>query len=61
MLITRLIIVAAIATIAYFLYQRFVVAKANRVPACPKCEGLGYWEGVRSKETCDRCKGSGEL
>jgi len=29
--------------------------------ACPKCDGEGHWEGLRGRERCDRCKGSGVL
>jgi len=35
------------------------VFKRKPKNACPKCDGLGYWEGLRSKERCDLCRGTG--
>ncbi len=33
----------------------------NMRHACPSCHGRGWYEGVRMKETCRKCGGSGKL
>ena len=29
--------------------------------ACPECEGKGYWYGLRERELCKRCNGTGKM
>ena len=53
-------IVVIIAGGAYFLITK-VFLKTN-FKACGKCEGQGFWRGVRGeKERCDNCGGSGKV
>lgn len=38
-----------------------MVMKASSYRSCPKCGGKGYWEAVRQRERCDKCRGSGKV
>ena len=59
-MIRILFLVAAVLFGLYMAY-RFIslfIAKSN---ACPDCEGKGYWYGLREREKCKRCDGTGVL
>lgn len=58
-MIFRILIFAII--IGVILY--FIRAYGNQeYRKCGKCEGRGYWKGLRGeKEKCDICKGSGKV
>ncbi len=60
-----LVVVLGVGALAYKLYQalggRKIDIGLGKYKACPRCQGLGYWEGTRSREKCEWCKGSGKL
>lgn len=58
MIFIRIIIVVAIVLCLIALFRMW--APKNNSDRCKRCDGKGYWEGTRGKETCDVCKGSGE-
>ncbi|MCB0736397.1 MAG: hypothetical protein KDC92_02705 [Bacteroidetes bacterium] len=55
----RLIMLAAIAAIVYFLYQRYF--NTGGFKRCGRCDGKGYWHNAYQRVTCDYCNGSGKL
>ncbi len=58
-LLIRLLVVCAIFYGVYHVVQ-FGVKTIAQKNACPRCDGYGYWDGVRGKEKCDACGGSGK-
>ena len=38
----------------------FLLGKFRTVTECPGCEGKGWYMGVREKEICEICKGTGK-
>ena len=46
-----------------YLIYRLVNYYLNRPDpnACKKCQGRGAWDGVRGKEPCNECRGTGKL
>ena len=57
-LIQVLIAVILLAAIVYVVKRFFPRSEYKK---CPKCNGKGYWEAVRSREPCDLCAGSGKV
>ena len=54
--------IAVFALLGFALYQLFAYfLRSNKELSCPRCLGKGYWDGVRSKEKCNRCNGTGKL
>lgn len=58
-LVIRILFFLAVFAGAYFLLAR--IFNSGDAVKCSRCEGKGYWYGTRGRETCDWCKGSGEL
>lgn len=63
---TQLIIILALVGLAGFAIWKIWQGggfsfKRKPKNACPKCDGLGYWEGLRQREKCDLCNGTGIL
>lgn len=47
----------------YFVYKMFFwvpQALSSTVP-CSNCEGKGHWYGMRHREECKQCNGSGRI
>jgi len=62
--IAYFLIAAVIVGIIYGLLQFLKITGVNTSISekkCQKCKGLGYWEGLRSRERCDACKGTGRI
>ena len=59
-MVIRLVLLLALAMIVVLVIAR-VVKSASPYLKCGKCDGLGYWEGVRMRERCDACGGSGKI
>jgi DnaJ-class molecular chaperone len=55
----RLLFFAALIGLAYYLAK--LILKPSATMRCTRCEGKGFWYAARGKETCDWCKGSGQL
>lgn len=53
-----IVIVLVIALVYFFYNRRSNIAKKN---VCPKCEGKGHWYGLRHREECKMCDGTGYL
>lgn len=53
-------VVLVLVGISVFLGM-FWLQKRARKHKCPRCNGLGYWDGLRSRETCERCHGRGRI
>jgi DnaJ-class molecular chaperone len=53
-----LLIIGVLGLVGFAIYKiwKGYIKPAN---ACDKCNGEGYWEGLRSKEKCDQCLGTG--
>lgn len=49
--------------VVFFIYKMFtwLPQALSRTIACPRCEGKGHWYGVRHREECKVCEGSGRL
>ncbi len=48
--------------IALFLFVFFFIKNRSGFSTCKKCEGKGYWRGLRGEKTiCDICKGEGHI
>ncbi len=58
-IIIRLIIFALIGFALYQFFAYFL--RSDKELNCPRCLGKGSWDGVRSKEKCNRCNGTGKL
>jgi hypothetical protein len=59
----RLLFLIAAVVFALYVAYRFIslfTGGKNR-NICPDCEGKGYWYGLREREFCKRCDGTGEL
>ncbi len=55
-IIAFVVLVIVITVIVRMLSKPLIKSK----DACLKCGGLGYWEGVRNKEKCNDCNGTGK-
>ena len=60
-MIIRIIAFVILVAIIIILVRTLSKPLINAKNACPKCGGLGYWEGVRNKERCNECSGTGRL
>ncbi len=58
--ILRLLIVVAIVYFFYKMVTWLPQAMSNTI-LCPNCDGKGHWYGVRHREECKTCQGSGRL
>lgn len=58
--ILRYVIIAVVVFVVLYVLFRLLLPNHNP-NACPRCDGKGYWIGVRERERCDRCKGTGLL
>ncbi len=64
------IVQITIAVVTFILIYRVVAGKlpipklsnplSDKVE-CPRCEGKGWWQNTRNRETCEWCKGSGKV
>ena len=55
--VVMVLVVLLVIVLAIVLF----VKHASPYRRCGKCNGLGYWEGVRMRERCDQCGGSGRI
>ncbi len=62
-MIFLLIRLAVFFFLIYGVYHvvQFGVQAYLKYNACPRCDGHGYWEGLRGREKCEACKGSGKM
>ncbi len=47
----------------YFTYKFFLWAPQalSNTKACPNCDGKGHWYGLRHREDCKQCNGTGRI
>ena len=55
----RIILLIALAVGVVYLLQK--VLNRSDFIKCGRCNGKGFWLDARGKETCNKCKGTGEL
>ena len=56
------LLVAAVAIFAVLIAVLVIrMRAASPWTTCGKCRGEGSWDGVRMRETCDICDGSGRV
>jgi len=60
-MIFLLIRLAIFLFIVFAIYQllQYGLGIASTHRNCLRCEGMGYWEGLRGREKCKDCEGSG--
>lgn len=59
-----LILAALLAAMFYFVYNQTgfsLGGKKQRGNVCPRCDGKGHWYGMRHREECKLCDGTGYL
>ena len=56
----RLLYVLAIIFLGYFLVTKLPKMLSSTM-ACPRCDGKGHWYGVRHREECKDCNGTGQI
>lgn len=56
----RLLYVLAIIFLGYFLIARLPKLLSSNMD-CPRCQGKGHWYGVRHREECKDCNGTGQV
>lgn len=59
-LLLRIVIFIILIAAIYQVFSYFLQPKEKAL-RCPRCLGKGGWKGVRERETCNRCKGTGKL
>lgn len=59
-LILRTLVIIGLIAVVIFVLKTLVFPQTPE-NICSRCEGKGYWQGVRGREKCDWCKGSGQL
>ena len=47
----------------YLAYRAFfwLPEKLSNTRMCPNCDGKGHWYGLRHREECKVCKGTGRI
>ena len=53
--------IMVIILLLYAVYRGVKSANNKKRDICPRCKGEGYWTAGNYEETCNRCKGTGEL
>ncbi len=58
-----IILAALLAAMFYFVYNQtgFNLGSKKGGNVCPKCDGKGHWYGMRHREECKLCDGTGYL
>lgn len=54
-----LVIVAVLLCLALYGISKLIKWIVKNRIACPDCEGKGYWYGMRERELCKTCNGTG--
>ena len=60
MILIRLAVIALLLWGAWKL-TLYILSATSKTEPCPRCDGMGYWEGVREKVTCKECNGTGQI
>jgi len=55
------LLILIIAMIAGFYYRQNISDIFSDTRPCSNCDGKGHWYGVRHREECKVCQGSGRL
>ena len=58
-IVIRIVAIVIIVGGVWWFYKFVTYNLAKPKNACPRCDGKGYWEGVRNKEKCKQCNGTG--
>ncbi|MCR9289488.1 MAG: hypothetical protein NXI23_19110 [Bacteroidetes bacterium] len=61
MVIIFRIVIAALIIWGFWTLVKFVIKRVVQRDQCPRCEGKGYWLGMRERERCNECFGTGKL
>ncbi len=54
-------VVMMVILLLYAVYRGAKASNDKKRDICPRCKGEGYWKAKNYEETCNRCKGTGEL
>jgi len=46
---------------AAFQFINYFLESSRKTKVCLKCDGKGYWYGVRERNDCKDCNGTGRL
>jgi len=55
------LLILIILMISGFYYRESIMDFFSDTRPCPNCDGKGHWYGVRHREDCKACQGSGRL
>lgn len=58
--VLRLVILIGLIYLGYRLFFWLPEALSN-TKACLNCDGKGYWYGLRHREECKQCNGTGRI
>jgi len=56
----RLVYFLVIIFLGYFLIAKLPKMLSSTM-TCPRCEGKGHWYGIRHREECKDCGGTGKI
>jgi DnaJ-class molecular chaperone len=59
LILRTLVIIGLIAVVLFVI--KTLVFPSQPEDICSRCDGKGHWQGVRGRENCDWCNGSGRL
>lgn len=58
--VLRIVILIGLIYFAYR-FALWVPQALSSTVACPNCKGKGHWYGMRHREECKQCNGTGRL
>ncbi|HFA49323.1 MAG TPA: hypothetical protein ENJ95_09930 [Bacteroidetes bacterium] len=58
--ISYIIEVLLLVALFYFILRWTGAIKSKPKNVCPHCGGKGYWLGLRERERCNECNGTGK-